>query len=51
MATVVLRPFARIPVLYELSVLLSYVSFGIVRGSREARAKSAKMNEVSLKVE
>jgi hypothetical protein len=51
LATVQVRPFARIPVLYELSVLLSYASFGIVRGSREARAKSAQVNEVSLKVE
>jgi hypothetical protein len=27
MSTITLRPFVRIPVLYELSVLLSYVSF------------------------
>ena len=49
-ATVTVRPFYRIPVLYELSALLSFLSFGLVSGTRAVHARSREEKEVRYTV-
>lgn len=51
LANIRTRPFMRIPVLYELSVLLSTLGFGLIQGTRATRAKSAEVREVRLTVD
>ena len=50
-ATITIRPFMRLPILYELSWLISTLGFGLVQGTRAARAKSVEVREVKLTVE
>jgi hypothetical protein len=51
LATVKGKPFLQIPILYEISSLVSYITFGIVSGTKSTREKSKEVREVRLKVE
>lgn len=50
-ATVKRHPFLQIPFLYEIGSLLSYISFGIISGTKSTREKSKEVREIRLKVE
>ncbi len=50
-ATVKQNPFLQIPVLYEVGSLLSYITFGIISGTKSTREKAKEVREVRLKVE
>lgn len=50
-ATIKQHPFLQIPVLYEIGSLLSYITFGIISGTKNMRVKSREVREVRLKVE
>jgi hypothetical protein len=50
MASVKDRPSLRIPVLYELSAILSWGTFGLIQGTKIAKEKSKTVQEVSYKV-
>ncbi len=50
MATIKTRPFYRIPVLYELSALLSFLSFGLIAGTKSFQQKSREEKSVSYTV-
>lgn len=50
-ATIKSRPFLQIPLLYEIGALVSYVTFGIVSGTKHTHEKSQEVREVRLKVE
>ena len=50
LSAIVHRPFLRIPVLYEISWLISSLTFGLIRGTRSAQEKSKSVKEVSYKI-
>jgi hypothetical protein len=50
LATIKSRPFYRIPVLYELSALVSFLTFGLVSGTKSMKEKSKESKQVSYKV-
>lgn len=50
LATIKSRPFYRIPVLYEISALMSFLSFGLVSSTKAIRTKSQEEKTVSYKV-
>lgn len=45
------RPFLQIPLLYEIGAIASYVTFGIISGTKHTHEKSQEVREVRLKVE
>jgi hypothetical protein len=51
LSTVKAKPFLQIPILYEIGTFLSYLSFGIISGTKTARERSMEVREVSFKVE
>ncbi|MDD2744942.1 MAG: hypothetical protein PHU93_00205 [Candidatus Gracilibacteria bacterium] len=50
-ATIKQKPFLQIPILYEIGTFISYVSFGIISGTKSTRERSKEVREVSFKVE
>ncbi len=50
-ATIKNQPFLQIPILHEIGSLLSYITFGIVSGTKNMREKSKEVREIRLKVE
>lgn len=50
LATIKSRPFYRIPVLYELSALISFLTFGLVSSTKVIRTKSQEEKSVSYKI-
>lgn len=50
-ATIKNQPFLQIPILHEIGSLLTYITFGIVSGTKNMREKSKEVREIRLKVE
>lgn len=50
-ATIKQKPFLQIPILYEIGTFVSYVTFGIISGTKSTRERSKEVREVSFKVE
>lgn len=50
-ATIKNQPFLQIPLLHEIGSFLSYITFGIVSGTKSMREKSKEVREIRLKVE